>query len=150
MALVSRRWKPSAPGQPGQKAGADCSSCGIAAETEGTGVWRCPKCGTEAKACGDRCGLKACELLRGHPGPHESASGSSWPEKPRPRLSGTDRGTLSGACDLLRLEEQRQRAREADAETADQADTFGDEADDLADAVQTIQRYLERDARGEA
>lgn len=149
MALVSRRWKPSDPGQPGQKAGADCSSCGVAAEAEGTGVWRCPKCGTEARACGDGCGLKACELLKGHRGAHESASGSAWPEKPRPRLSGTDRGMLSGAADLLELERQRQFRWETDAETADEAERFGAEADELAAAVQTIRRYLERDARGE-
>lgn len=76
--LVSRRWRPASREERGCTAGADCSACKVPCEAIWGYGWRCPKCGAKARGCGDVYGFKACELLAGHNGDHESPSGSSW------------------------------------------------------------------------
>lgn len=91
--LRSRRWFCGGREIKGHRAGADCSACQrpcVPADLPNEGkpgwytVWQCQGCGAQAEVCGDSYGLKACELLKGHEGNHESPSGTSWPQKGAP------------------------------------------------------------------
>lgn len=83
--LRSRRWEPGYQGRKTVLAGVECTRCGVESDARWGQGYRCPKCGAEAKGCPSTLSFKACTLLAGHEGDHESPSGTTWPQ--------VDRGT---------------------------------------------------------
>lgn len=87
MAIISRRWDAGNLGLRPVRAGADCDACRVACMPQSMGPaqtdWVCPRCAARAPVCACTYGAKACELVAGHWGDHESGSGTTWPAAPQ-------------------------------------------------------------------